>query len=126
MNRPGDILRSTVLFIRQLWREEAGVIAASNYLLLVTIIAIGAIVGLSTIRNAVVQELGDVSLGLEHLDQTYTVSYTVGTLAVNYGYTDPTNPPNDTAGSPPDGIDINQPAQSEGSSVGGGGGGTGG
>lgn len=37
------------------------------------IVIIGSVVGLATIRNSVVQEFGDVGVGLVNLDQSYDV-----------------------------------------------------
>lgn len=55
-----------------LWRDERGSTGAMGLLLLATIVAIGAIVGLATLRDQVVQEFGDIAVALESLDQSFS------------------------------------------------------
>jgi len=59
--------------------------------LITTIMAFGAITGLVTVRNQIVQEFGDFSLAIENLNQSFTT--------FNATYVDPgpfpTDPPND-------------------------------
>jgi hypothetical protein len=47
-----------------------------------TILGLGMVVGLQTVRDAMIQELGDVAVALDHLDQSY--SFTVGTVSSQY------------------------------------------
>jgi hypothetical protein len=65
--------------IQQLWDDEAGVIATTDLVLIATILVIGTIVGLTSIRDQVVQELADVAVGIGSLNQSY--SYSAITLA---------------------------------------------
>lgn len=51
--------------------SEAGFILSSEALLLGTIGTVGMVVGLSEVRNSVVQELGDFSLAVALLSQDY-------------------------------------------------------
>lgn len=97
--------------VQRLYREEQGVMVIIDYVLLGTIVAIGAIVGLVTVRDAIVQELGDVGIGLENLQQNYTVSMTFatvsgGTTTQSYGYTTDNNPTEQPAGQSTAGIDL--------------------
>jgi hypothetical protein len=62
-------------------RSEDGFLLSSEALLIGTIAVIGLLVGLVTIRDSVVQELGDFGQAISLLDQSYT--YT--------GVTDSTN-----------------------------------
>ena len=78
----------------RLVRDECGAVSALGMLLLTTIVALGAIVGLATFRDQVVQELGDVSLALQNLNQTYSTA-SMGSF-VDMGPF-PTDPP----GAPP-------------------------
>jgi hypothetical protein len=59
-------------FAVKLWRDERGITGAMGLLLLVTLVAIGAIVGLATLRDQIVQEMGDMAVALESLDQSYS------------------------------------------------------
>jgi hypothetical protein len=58
--------------LRVLWHDERGLIEAASQILLTVILALGAIVGLVTFRDQVVQEMGDVAVALESLDQSYS------------------------------------------------------
>jgi hypothetical protein len=87
---------------------------AAQYLLMVTIVAVGSISGLVTLRDMVNQEYGDTALALENLNQSYqyqiivdgnviaSTSYTdtVGSLADLEDITDPMNPVIVPGGSP--------------------------
>ena len=85
------------------WNDETGFVDATNYILMTTLIGIGMIVGLTAIRDAVVQTFGDVAIGLERLDHTYTINCPVAT----FGFVD-TPGPNDVPGQPPGCISICQ------------------
>lgn len=65
-------------------RSEDGFLLSSEALLIGTIAVLGLLVGLVSIRDAVVQELGDFSQAIGLLDQDYSydgVSDTSGTTA---------------------------------------------
>ena len=57
--------------LTNLWRDQRGFTSTLSTILLVTVVAIGAVVGLTTLRDQLVQELGDVATALENLDQSY-------------------------------------------------------
>lgn len=52
-------------------RDQAGEASTLSLVLIATVLALGATVGLVTFRNQVVQELGDVSVSLELLNQSF-------------------------------------------------------
>ena len=56
---------------RRLWNEEAGFIVSAELVLVATILVIGMIVGLVSVRNQVVQELVDVGQAIGNLSQSY-------------------------------------------------------
>lgn len=58
--------------LRRFWLDEQGVIASTDLALICTILVIGMIVGLTTLRDQVVQELGDVAVGVASLNQSYS------------------------------------------------------
>ncbi len=66
--------------IRQLWQDETGVIATTDLLFIATLLVIGTIVGLTSVRDQVVQELADVAVGIGSLNQ----SYSYGTITVTF------------------------------------------
>ena len=59
--------------ILKLWHDQRGFICSTEAVLFGTIILIGSIVGLVTLRDHVVQELGDVGAALGNLNQSYCV-----------------------------------------------------
>jgi len=58
----------------QLWNDEFGFVASSELLLIATILVLGMVVGLSAIRDSVVQELGDFAAALGSVNQSYSFS----------------------------------------------------
>lgn len=99
--------------LREFRRDQAGVLSVADYMLLVMIVTIGSIVGISTVRDSVAQEFGDVAVALETLQQTYTVSMTFADGSTRtYGYIDDT-PLTDPAGQAPAGIDLSITASGE-------------
>ncbi len=76
-----------------LWGDDRGEINAMAMVLLTTILALGAIVGLASFRDQLVQELGDVAVALENVNQSYTSA--LGT------FTDMGPFPTDPVGAPP-------------------------
>lgn len=87
-------------FGRRLWSDCRGAVSMSELLLINTIVIIGAIGGLSSIREDMVQLFGDMADALSSLDQSFTVN------SSNYtaGYTDPGPFPVQIPGQPPAGL----------------------
>ena len=107
------------LWLRQLGKDERGVVAVSDYILLGTIVAIGGIVGLVTLRNGLIQELGDVGIALENIQQNYTVTLEVKTISgptttKSFGYTADNNPTEQPAGQSTAGINLSLPPTGDG------------
>jgi Flp pilus assembly pilin Flp len=72
--------------LRRLWKDEHGFVASTELILIATILVIGMVVGLATVRNAVVQELGDIAMAIGSINQTY--GYTGVTGRPSTGPTD--------------------------------------
>lgn len=95
--------------LKQLWYDDAGFIASADLVLIATILVIGTIVGLTTMRDQVVQELGDLATALGLLNQSYSysgVTITNGSFTATVAgssYTDASDDcdATDTAGMPP-------------------------
>jgi len=64
------------------FRDDAGEMAATDLILINSIVCLGMIVGLASFRDQVVQYYGDAALALESLNQSY--SFTVGTVTSKY------------------------------------------
>lgn len=63
--------------IKQLIHDERGVTSALSLILLATIVCLGAIVGLTVVRNQVAQEFGDIAVALDNVDQSFSAIVTV-------------------------------------------------
>ena len=59
--------------LKKLWNDEAGAIVSAELVLVATILVIGVVTGLSSVRDAVVTELADVGAAIGNVDQSYTV-----------------------------------------------------
>ena len=59
--------------MNQIWREENGVLTF-EWILLITVLVIGIVGGLSAVRDALIDECGDVSEGVVSLDQSYWIN----------------------------------------------------
>ena len=60
--------------IHKLWRDENGFILSTEAMLFGTVLVLGTLVGLTTLRGQLVQELGDVGTALGNLNQSYSVA----------------------------------------------------
>lgn len=69
---------SEMRVMRRLWRDEAGFVVSTELVLVATIVVIGLIVGLTSIRDQVVQELGDIAAMISQLNQSYSFSAITG------------------------------------------------
>ena len=60
--------------LKALWSDESGAIVSTEIVLVITILGIGMVVGLSTLRNDVVTELADTAQAISNIDQSYSYS----------------------------------------------------
>ncbi len=58
--------------LSRIWRDDEGVLTF-EWILLITIIAIGILGGISAVRDALLSELGDVTGAAVNIDQSYFV-----------------------------------------------------
>lgn len=79
--------------LNRFWTEEEGAIISSELVLVLTIVVIGMIVGLATLRDAVVGELADLAAAIGSVNQTYSFSGLSGHSSSVSGsfYTDATD-----------------------------------
>ncbi len=64
--------------MKKLWSDEAGFIVSAELVLIATILVLGMIVGLVSVRDQVVQELGDIALAFAVVNQSYSFSGITG------------------------------------------------
>lgn len=74
--------------LRKLWSDEAGFIISAELVLVATIVVIGMIVGLVSVRNQVVQELVDVGQAIGSISQSFAYTGVCGTANHYYAWTD--------------------------------------
>jgi Flp pilus assembly pilin Flp len=58
--------------MRKLWNDEVGAVVSAELVLVLTILVIGMITGLASLRDAVVTELADVGGAIASVNQSYT------------------------------------------------------
>jgi len=58
--------------MKKLWNDEAGFIVSAELVLVATILVIGMITGLTSVRDAVITELADVGGAIAAVNQSYT------------------------------------------------------
>jgi Flp pilus assembly pilin Flp len=71
--------------VQRLWNDEAGFVVSAELVLIATVLVIGMLVGLVTIRDQVVQELADVADAISEVDQSYSFSGVTGHSASTSG-----------------------------------------
>lgn len=64
--------------LHKLWSDEVGFIISSELILIATILVIGMIVGLTTVRDQVVQELADIAMAISDITQSYSYNGVTG------------------------------------------------
>jgi len=76
--------------LKRLWNEEIGAIVSAEIMLVATILVIGAIVGLKSVRDSVVTELADVAQAIGNVNQSYSYSGASGhhTFTAGASFTD--------------------------------------
>ena len=67
-------------FLYRMWRADDGVLTF-EWTMLASLLTIGVVGGVATSRDAIIDELGDVSQAMLALDQSYTIDYPLFTMA---------------------------------------------
>lgn len=71
--------------LKRLWNDETGAVLSAEIVLVATILVIGMIVGLKSVRDSVVTELADVAQAIANIDQSYQYSAVSGHAASTAG-----------------------------------------
>lgn len=105
--------------LNKFWNDEAGFVVSSELVLIGTILVLGVVVGLATVRDQVVQELGDLALAISNINQSYSFSGVTGHTSSTAGsvfadLTDFCDPITDGAGTEPACIFVQAEAEPEG------------
>ena len=112
------------MLLKKIWTDQRGFVATTDLILIASILVLGMIVGLATLRNSVVQEFGDLATALGRLNQSYSYTGNVYDPEDSDAYaevagSDYTDEPDfgdlpDVAGQPPAGISVTEPPIDEG------------
>ena len=70
---------------QRLWKDEAGAVVSAEIVLVATILVIGMVVGLKSVRDSVVTELADIAQAIANIDQSYSYSGILGHAAYSTG-----------------------------------------
>jgi HAMP domain-containing protein len=57
--------------LHRLWADDAGFVVSTELVLVATVLVIGLVLGLTELRNQVVQELGDLAQAIANINQSY-------------------------------------------------------
>ncbi len=71
--------------IARLWMEDVGAIVSAEIMLVATVLVLGVIVGLKSVRDSVVTELADVAQAFANINQSYSYSGVTGHGAMSGG-----------------------------------------
>lgn len=73
------------IMMKRLWTDQAGAVISADIILVATTLVIGVMVGLKSVRDAVVTELADVAQAVANGEQSYSFSGVSGHLAASAG-----------------------------------------
>lgn len=71
--------------LKNLWNDEVGALLSAEFILLATILVIGAVVGLRAVQEAIVTELADVAQAVANVNQSYSWGGVTGHSAATLG-----------------------------------------
>jgi len=83
LRHEGNAAMKTI--VNRLWAEQTGAIVSAEIMLVGTILVLGVIVGLKSVRDSVVTELADVGQAIANVNQSYCYSGTSGHAASSGG-----------------------------------------
>ena len=72
--------------IKRLWKDEAGFVVSTELILVATLVVIGMVVGLSTVRDSVTNELADVAGAIDDVNQSYSIEGVQGHAVAIAGF----------------------------------------
>ncbi len=70
---------------RRLWSEEAGFVVSSDLTLIASILVLGMLVGLVSVRDQAMQELGDLAAAITSTNQSYSFAGVTGHTSSSAG-----------------------------------------
>jgi len=73
------------VLLSRLWNDQSGAIVTAELLLIASILVLGVIVGLASVRDSVVTELADVAQAIANVNQSFSFSGVTGHHAFTGG-----------------------------------------
>lgn len=70
---------------RRMWREEDGVLSF-EWTVLTSLLTVGVVSGIASVRDAVIDEMGDLSQAMISLDQSYYIQPPLGMQVHSGGF----------------------------------------
>jgi len=70
----------------KLWRDADGFVVSSELVLIATVVVIGLLTGLASVRDAVISELSDVAGAIQDINESYSIDGVVGHNANTAGF----------------------------------------
>lgn len=64
--------------LSRLWHEDVGAIVSAEIVLIMTLLVIGMIVGLKSLRDSIVTELADIAQAFANFDQSFSFCAVTG------------------------------------------------
>lgn len=64
--------------MNRFWNDQAGFVISTELMIVATLLVLGMIAGLVSIRSQIVQELGDVAAAISEFDQTFSFAAITG------------------------------------------------
>jgi hypothetical protein len=89
-----------------LWHDTRGTSSVVSLVLLTSILVVGIIAGMVTLRDQIVQQFGDLSVALESLDQSYSFTVITPSATITSQYVDTSSGLTDPMGFEPAGLDV--------------------
>jgi Flp pilus assembly pilin Flp len=71
--------------LQRFWADNDGFVISTELVLVATTLVVGMLVGLVTVRDQVVQELGDVALAIGNVNQSYEYEGVTGHTSATAG-----------------------------------------
>jgi hypothetical protein len=92
--------------LQRLWGDDSGVILTLEIILIATVVLLGVLVGLASLRDGIITELADLGGSISNLDQSYVLHGAVSHSSATAGTV--FNDLNDFGDDPDDPIVVNE------------------
>jgi hypothetical protein len=67
-------VRTVKELLRRFWRDDAGAVVSTEYLMLGSVVVLGGVGGMATLRDATVNEMAEFGKSVRSVRQSYSVA----------------------------------------------------